>query len=406
MHLPQHLAACLLTLFLVGASSAARAADPDFTAWGHEIFDRIERDLRVAGTDLYAEWYRVGKKQGSDLSADWHQPAGERENDYGRFSFVWPAGFQLLALAAAARVCPDDYNGRLVKFVDALDAYWEVGDNGVGGYQVLSMPSERFYDDNAWLALGLLETHGVTGEQKYLTRAEKVMEFLLEGERRTKGGGIRQRENEETESVVCTTAPATEVALKLYQLTGTKEYLAAAERWYAWLNAPEVGVRDPETNLFHQGAAVAEGDWTVKKGYRAYQTAAPIRAAVLLYQIKHDRNYLEDAQTLAAACLNKWVAPAGAFGDTGQWGGSDLVDAFLDLHAADGDRRWLDAARRMCAYQREFGRDKNGRHGEYWNVDRREMVLDEVKLLYIAPVARAFWRVAEWQKKGGSADGR
>ena len=223
---------------------------------------------------------------------------------------------------------------------------------------------------------------------------------------RSKGGGIRQRENEETESVVCTTAPATEVALKLYQLTGTKEYLAAAERWYAWLNAPEVGVRDPETNLFHQGAAVAEGDWTVKKGYRAYQTAAPIRAAVLLYQIKHDRNYLEDAQTLAAACLNKWVAPAGAFGDTGQWGGSDLVDAFLDLHAADGDRRWLDAARRMCAYQREFGRDKNGRHGEYWNVDRREMVLDEVKLLYIAPVARAFWRVAEWQKKGGSADGR
>jgi len=378
--------AVILFAAQVGAGPAAAAEKaPPVAQWGRETLARIEKDLRVPGSDLYAEWLKA---------------TGERGNKYGKFSFLWPAGFQLRALTAAARADPKRYGKALVRYADALQQYWLQKD-GVGGYMVLAMPSGRFYDDNAWVLIGLIEAYEVTGQKRFLSRAAQLIPLMLKGEKETPGGGIRQEERDRANGAfTCTTAPAAVGALKLYRITKNGKYLEAAERWYAWLTNEKVGVQDGQTGLYHQGARLVDGKWEVKRGYRAYQTALPIQAAVLLSQIKKGKEgeeHLAEAQRLAAACIKRWVRPSGAMSETGQWGGSDLIDALLDLYDVDKNEKWLSTARRVLRYLHEYCRDPNGRYGENWDVDRRKTPLKQSKLLYIAPAARAYWRAARYR---------
>ena len=396
----------ILSCLLIPAAAASLAcgvarADqpapgpPPLASWGAEALAQIEKDLRVAGSDLYAES---------------RQPNGERGNgQFGRYSFVWPAGFQLRALAAAAHVRPEAYRQRLIRFADALERYWHEAD-GIGGYMVLTSRSERFYDDNAWLLIGLIETWRVTREKRFLDRAKRLVPLLLDGEKKTDRAGIRQREGKAGGAFTCTTAPAAVGVLELFRITQDAEHLRMGERWYAWLTDPNVGVQDAKSGLYHQGAQWTGTRWKPLLGYRAYQSALPMQAALLLHQIKtgpERKGYLAEAQRIARAAVAKWVKPDGAFGETGQWGGSDLVDALLDLYDVDRDARWLAAVRRVLRYVHDRTRDANGRYGEYWNVDRRGRPLGECKLLYMAPVARAYWRAARY---GGdlviASDGR
>jgi len=364
--------------------TSAKAAEAEFAKvpfakWGAETLARIEKDLGQPGSALYAEY---------------GTPDGRRGSDYGKYSFIWPASFQLRALAAAAAVAPRRYRQQLVRYTNALEQHWKVRDD-IGGYMVLPGDSERLYDDNAWMVLGLLDACQVAGQKKYLDRGAKTMAFLVSGEKKTPGAGIRQHETKtEGGTAVCTTAPATVGALRLYRITKNPNLLKMAERWYAWLTSKEVAVQDPADGLLHQGAELKNGKWEVCLGKRAYQSSLPIQAAVLFYQIKKDEAYLKEAQRIAAACLEEWVQPGGGLKETGQWGGSDLVDALLDLYQVDKDPRWLTAVRQMLEFLHEKGRDPNGRYGEYWHEDHRGKPLERFHLLYMAPVARAYWRAA------------
>jgi hypothetical protein len=121
---------------------------------------------------------------------------------------------------------------------------------------------------------------------------------------------------------------------------------------------------------------------------------------VLLSQIKtapDGAKHLAEAQRLADACVGHWVKPSGAMNETGQWGGSDLVDALLDLYDLDHNAKWLGVCRRVLRHVHDVCRDPNGRYGEDWNADRRQTPLKEVHLLYMAPVARAYWRAARYR---------
>lgn len=375
--------------FLLTAGSEAREpkssalSELPFTKWGAETLLRIEKDLGMGA--LYAEWGTT---------------SGERGNEPGRYSssYVWPASFQLRALASATKVRPRQYRKRLLQFTNILDRYWTVK-KGLGGYMVLPSPSERFYDDNAWMLLGLLDAFDVTRQKKFLSRALQTLEFLADGEKKTEGGGIRQHEDKDGGLFTCTTAPAAVGAVRLYLLTRKTRFLQMAERWHAILNSAEVGVRDPGDGLFHQWAKKEGAGWRVERGKRAYQSALPLQLDLLLYRAKKDRKYLEDAQRIAASSITRWVRPDGALAETAQWGGSDLCDALLDLYEVDKDERWLRTVRRVLQYLHENGRDPDGRYGENWQAVQKEETLEKFLLLHMAPAARAYWRAAAYEKK-------
>lgn len=389
----------VITCAALGGSAHAQAAAPgprgtpegkvlpqavQFAKWGAQALAQIEKDLRLQGSDLYAEY---------------GTPDGKRGSDFGGPSFVWPAGFQLRALAAAAKVAPAQYRAPLVRFADALDRYWTVRD-GMGGYMVLPAKSERFYDDNAWMVLGMLDAYEATRQKKYLERAALALAFVASGEKKTPGGGIRQHEDKEGPTSVCTTSPATVGALRLYQATTNPQLLGMAERWYAWLTSKEVGIQDPADGLFDDTAAYVGGKWKVNRGKRAYNSALPLQANVLLYQIKKDAAYLKEAQRIASAAVILWVEASGALKETGQWGGSDLCDALLNLYQVDQDPRWFTVVGSMLQFLHDQGRDPNGRYGENWQENRQAKPLEKFLLLYMAPPARALWHAAAAKTPG------
>lgn len=356
------------------ADAPALLKPTQLAAWGTEALTQIRKDLLQPGGSLYAEY-------GS--------PDGKRGSDFGRYAFIWPSSLQLRALAAAAKVQPRVYGKTVTAFADALGQYW-ISRAGIGGYAVLPMGNERYHDDNAYMVLALLDTFDVSKQRKYLARAEETFDFVASGEKKTPGGGIRQHEDKDGPVAVCATAPAIVGALRLYQHTRNKKLLTMAERWYAVLMSNEAGVRDANDGLFHE----------LKEGKRAYQSAHVLNACLLFYEVTKDKKYLTEAQLIAKSAVAQWVQPDGSMKETGQWGGDDFSDAWLNLYEVDKDAGWLAAVHGMLKFLHEKGRDKHGRHGEHWNQDVSGQALAKFQLLYMAPATRAYWMAAAVKPAG------
>jgi uncharacterized protein YyaL (SSP411 family) len=313
-------------------------------------------------------------------------------------AFMWGAGVQLSALAAAARSAPSAYTLPLAEYADALQKYWIVND-GIGGYGVLpDQPrSDRYYDDNAWIVLGLIETFAATSDAKYLERAEAAMQFVLSGEDDALGGGIYWRENRRRSKNTCSNAPAIVGALRLYQETFKPQYLATAVRLYDWTR---LHLQDEQDGLFWDNIRLS-GRLDERK--YSYNSALMIRANCLFYEIKSDPKYLTEAKRIAKSAAARWiVSDTGAIKDGGRFAHL-LLEAVLALGRIERDPHWLGVVQHSLAFVRTKLRDPNGRYPNRWDrpperVQRSFMLIDQ------ASAARAYFVVANAMRQDQRPD--
>lgn len=355
----------------VSDAEAAPSALP-LRSWGEEALAVIERDLRLPDSPLYAEEWLADPEHTL-------QPA-----------FMWGAGVQLTALAAAAAVDPDRHAPGLRSFADALQLYW-VEHDGIGGYDVLPGPKpiDRYYDDNVWIVLGLTESYEITDDPRYLEQAEATFAFVMSGEDDRLGGGIYWHEQGKETKNTCSNAPSVVAALRLYQLTGDSHYLETAERLYEWTNR---WLQDPDDGLYWDNVAM-NGEVDERK--YTYNTALMIRANALFHEITGDPAYLQEAQRVARAAEAHWMEEREdgvAVADGGRFAHM-LVESFLAVQDQDGDPRWSKIAERTLAFVHARVRDPNGRYANRWDRPQTEP-LGRLTLLDAASAARAFWVVA------------
>ena len=119
----------------------------------------------------------------------------------------------------------------------------------------------------------------------------------------------------------------------------------------------------------------------------------PLRACLLFYQILDDESYLIEAQRLARSMEEQWITEDGALSETGQWGGFDMVEAYVDLYEIDSNSHWLNIVQRALHFLHANCKDPNGRYPEYWNTNQTTAI-QQFHLLYQAPVAAAYWKAA------------
>ena len=103
-----------------------------------EALGRIRSDLHAPDSGLYADkWEAATGRSG---------PA-----------FMWGCGVMVSALNAAAAL-DRRHAPELERYVRALDVYWNPA-GPTPGYDVLPCPKpvDRYYDDNVWMVLALLE---------------------------------------------------------------------------------------------------------------------------------------------------------------------------------------------------------------------------------------------------------
>ena len=162
-----------------------------------------------------------------------------------------------------------------------------------------------YYDDNDWIALDLLAVYRLSGARVLLRRAEGVFQFLVSGwdanaSDPCPGGVFWARPPLRQIRTTVSTANAALVALRLYDATGRRAYLAWAQRMYGWVTRCLAGPNGLYYDHVDSVGNVSKQEWTYNQG-------AMIAADVLLARATGQRTYLEQAQASAKAALARYA---------------------------------------------------------------------------------------------------
>lgn len=349
-------------------TSVQSPEDSEFARWGRETLQTIERDHRMEGQLGYYE-----------------------DQDKKAVAFAWSNSMLLLAYAKAAQF-DTSYEAPLEQLMRHMESYW-VTYNGIGGYDNLPHPKpavERYYDDNAWIAMGQIDAYHATGEKKYLEAAAKTIAFCLSGIDKENGGvwwrEYWDRESQKTKNT-CSVAPIAFSCLRYYEVTQGKSYLETAKELMVWLDA---NLKDADNLYFdnlRMSGRIGRRKWS-------YNSAMPLRCYVLLYKLTGQQDYREKAEQIANASRDQWYnASSGAIQCESMFAFT-LIEGWVELSEATGDRQWATLAESALSYVHANVKDPNGRYSRRWD-DINAAPMTHWKLLYPAATARAYWAMAK-----------
>lgn len=245
----------------------------------------------------------AGKDQNEGVSADWNALADSstnslidlfwneglnyfNSNSAGDDSFeYWPQAHALDVLTDAyARTGSDRYKTLIGKWFNGVKKgngdKWE----------------NDFYDDMEWIALALEKAYRSTSDKGYLTTAEEIYGMIAKGWNDYAGGGVAWRQSEPYSKNACSNGPASILASRLYQDTGDSKMKTLAEDIYSW----------EKDNLLKDNLILdhIDGrDGTVKDWKFTYNQGTFVGAAVELYKITGEKQYLTDAASVADATI-------------------------------------------------------------------------------------------------------
>ncbi|MCX7799456.1 MAG: glycoside hydrolase family 76 protein [Fimbriimonadales bacterium] len=335
-------------------------------AWCSETADRLERSFWDPAQRLYA---------------DFALPSGDRG---GRTCFLWGMGVLLSAYAAAIPADPARYRPLFDRALKAIEPYWSEA-RGIGGYAVWPRQDDpdRYHDDNAWVALALVEAHEATKNPAYLERSVRTHRFVMSGEDEKLGGGLYWHEKNRQSKNACSCGPAIVTALRLHRATRDREYLRQAQRLRDWMRR---NLQDPEDGLYWDNIRL---DGRIEKTKWTYNTALMLRAECLLFDATKDAAHRREALRVAEAAWRRWWDPEiGSLKDEAQFA-HHLFEAFFEVARITGDRTWIERAMPALGFVRERTRNQAGLYGSRWDrapeSDRREF-----QLLHTASALRAY----------------
>jgi hypothetical protein len=233
------------------------------------------------------------------------------------FSYLWPFSQALAATVSVANVpalrasMTRELKARMVGLRSYLDLDNAGAPEGIytstlGAFDGTAAPpvgpgGAKYYDDNDWVGIELVRLYRLTHETAALGSAEAIMAFEMAGwqaspELGCPGGLPFSNLIGNTDRNTITTAPAAELALQLYRLTGNAQYLQFAVQAYEWVR----------TCLLEPGNLY--GDHVNRRGaiephLYSYTQGVMIGAGTLLYQATGNSAYLYEARQTAAAAL-------------------------------------------------------------------------------------------------------
>jgi hypothetical protein len=224
------------------------------------------------------------------------------------YSTLWPLTQQVAGMLFIAQL-PDQqlsFDG-----LAYLESYW---DSGVSpsGYSATSFSSSgtgdrKFFDDNAWTGLDLLQVYRATGDVASLDRARRVFNFTASGWDGTStdpdpGGVWWSQQNPNPRFAhrnTISTASSAELAARLFDATGRSDaaYLDWATQMYTWVDTYLRG----SNGLYGDHVDLAG---QVDPGQLTYNQGTMIGASVLLYRITGDPDYLARGRATADTSLD------------------------------------------------------------------------------------------------------
>lgn len=312
----------LIGLLLAPAAARGQATEPagtDFLRAAKTVTDSIQKKYWMPNSKLY-----------------------RTKPDSQNVEMMWGNGIMFSALVAATRHEPKACGPIMSDFFDAMDRFWDTK-VPIPGYEPAPTQgggNDKYYDDNAWMVITFVEAYELTGDRKYLRRAQETMRFVLSGwDEKHLGGGIWWHENKHGGKNTCSNAPTAVAAILLARHVDRRQYLQWAERITEWT---QTNLQDTD-GLYFDSKKIPSGE--IDKGKLTYNTALMLRANLGLYRATGEEKYLEEAKRIGANCDWFLSKEHGAYRDPPKW--SHLqVEADLELYRMTGDEAALARARK------------------------------------------------------------
>lgn len=208
---------------------------------------------------------------------------------------VWPlsqvlaAAMDLAGLDHHGPGVPHDFDAEVDRLLAGLEHHRR-------GDAYSAYPSEhlRYYDDNAWVGLGLVQWHAQRNRDRDLVAARRVFEFAARGEHGD--GGVHWREGRRQPRNTCSTAPAMQLALRLQAVTNEPGLVEFALRADAFL----CDTLESADGLLWDHV---DADGAVDPAIWSYNQGSTVSARVLLGAATGDRRHIRRATALVDATL-------------------------------------------------------------------------------------------------------
>jgi len=299
-----------------------------------------------------------------------------------RTCYLWPlvgmlrAGNLLYELGFDIAIHTKEFEG--------LEQYY-VNRAALPGYQAEPVTHglrDIFYDDNCIVVMELANAYRITHEEKYLTRAKEITEFIMSGEDSRMGGGMYWLESVSKDcnsgpnciKAANTTAYGAFIGTELYKLTNDSKYLEYARRLYHWNYNT---LRDTD-NLYWNDISIVTGQINPTKW--TYNAAMMIFSGVALYEITNESKYLDQAIATARSSYSRFTRVIDDllfFPTHDPWFNVELMHSYIALSKYDptskgyvetfiknADYAWVNARNSEGQFFEDWSGSQEGRH--YW----------------------------------------
>lgn len=239
------------------------------------------------------------------------------------FSYLWPFSQAFAATVSMSNIAPlhaiatlrTTFARELKARMVGLRSYMDLNNAGavegtytstLAAFDGTAAPptgpgGAKYYDDNDWIGIELARLYEQSHDPAVLASAEQVMAFEMAGWQADPklgcaGGLPFSNATQNTDRNTITTAPAAELAVQLYRLTGNAEYLQFAVMAYEWVRGCLLESGGMYGDHVNRAGAIEPRLWSYTQGVM-------IGAGTLLYQATGDGAYLYQARQTAQAAL-------------------------------------------------------------------------------------------------------
>lgn len=350
-----------------------------------QTLDSLYKHYSADSTCLLRENYPFNVRHTVTYLASEDQ--AKRPNQY---SYLWPYSGTFSAVNALYESTGDEKYHQLLdeRVLVGLEEYFDTKRSpaAYSSYINSAPVSDRFYDDNVWLGIDFTDTYQQTKDKKYLDKAELIWDFIESGTDDVLGGGIYWCEQKKGSKNTCSNAPGSVLAFKLFKATNDSTYFAKGKDLYDWTKAH---LQDTTDCLYFDNVSL---NGKIGRAKFAYNSGQMMQSAALLYQLTGDSVYLKEAQDIARACYRHFftdhTTPEGETfrmikkGDV--WFTAVMLRGFIELYNIDHDRTYIDAFDKSLAYAWDNARNVKGLfhsdlRGE--KKDRRKWLLTQAAIV-------------------------
>jgi rhamnogalacturonyl hydrolase YesR len=189
--------------------------------------------------------------------------------------------------------------------IAAYEPYWNAGTTPKGYDSYVRPPlgqgGDKFYDDNEWIGLHLVQHYKRTGDKAALKRAKEIFDLVVFGwdtdpSHPCAGGVYWTQAPWSQDRNTVSNGPGAELGAHLYLLTRDRSYLTWAQRMYKWTQDCMLAPNGLYWDHIDLAGNIEKTQWSYNQGVM-------LGAGVLLYKATGDRKYLNDAKSVANASL-------------------------------------------------------------------------------------------------------